>query len=162
MSQKLLPRHIEYIANYNGFRQQFIEIFRVSLNLENPKFLLAVVDYKKNPRWDSCISIYHLFIRAEGGGLLDGKGNPKIKVFTQDRINIPEWVKSDIEAKMRGRKGQVGGLGDPNIFDEAFKVVVRATNAQGNLKDRVSQFLEANHIGSGSYGAFSRFSFTLE
>ena len=157
----LAPRHLEYIAKYNGLRQQFTELFRSTFQLENPKFLLAVVDYKKNPKWDSCMSIFHLYIREQGGGRLAG-GNGKVVVSTQDRVNLPGSVTLDIQAKMRGRSSQVGGMGDPNIFDDAFSVVVRATNAQHNMKERIGRFIDDHHINAASSGAFSRFNLKFD
>lgn len=160
----LAPSHVEYIARYSGLRQEFIELFRSTFQTENPKFLLAVADYKKNPRWDSCISIYHLFIREEGGGRLAGgkKHDSNIVVNTEARINIPDSTRRDIEAKMSGRKGQVGGLGDPRIFDAAFMVVVRATNAQYNLKMLVRQFLISHRIDVAADGEFTQFEPTYD
>lgn len=158
---KLQPRHVEYIANYSGLRQQFVNLFWASLQTENPRFLLAVVDYKKNPKWDSCISIYHLFIRDAGGGRLEARGRKpadgNIVVTTQTRVNLPESTRLDLEAKMKTRKGQVGGMGDPRIFDAAFMVVVRATNGQYHLRAMVSTFLEDHVIDAASSGKFSHF-----
>lgn len=157
----LMPVHVEYIAKYSGLRQQFINLFQSSLNTENAKFLLAVADYKMNPKWDSCMSIYHLFIREEGGGVVGNYGDA-IRVTASSRINLPSPELKDIKTRMGTRRGQMGGLGDPNIFDDAFKVVLRTTRIQQGLKDRISEFLESHHIAASSAGEFTRFPGMLE
>jgi len=153
---ELTPAHVEYIAKYSGLREQFINLFKASFNTENGKFLMAVADYKTNPRWDSCMSIYHLFIRETGGGLV-GKPGDKIKVIASERVNLPAAVRLDIEAKMKTRKGQVGGLGDPHIYDAAFMVVLRTTAVQKPLDAQISAFIESHHINAATHSEYSRF-----
>jgi hypothetical protein len=155
---ELQPQHVEYIAKYRGLREPFIALFDAIRMNESAKFLLAVADYKTNPTWDKCMSIYHLYIREAGGGRLGDSGpGAKNYVTTQERVNLAAPVVKDIETKMSGRKGQVGGLGDPRIFDLAFRAILDLANFQLNFKKALSDFIKGNHIQSGSYGSFTRF-----
>jgi hypothetical protein len=152
--------HVEYIARYSGLREEFVDLFRPTFDTEHPKFLLAVIDYKKYPRWDSCMSMYHLFIRAVGGGrlvALNGRADANIIVITESRVNISEAARLDINTKMEARRQQEGGMGDPRIFDAAFGEVLRATNGQLDVRKRVVEFVQSRHIHASASGELSMF-----
>jgi hypothetical protein len=155
---ELTARHVEYISGYRGIQEPFIALFEGEHTSENAKFMLAVADYKKNPTWDKCISIYHLYIRETGGGRLGDNGpGARNWVTTQERVNLAGPVVRDIDAKMSARRGQVGGPGDPRIYDEAFKYILDLSNFQLNFKRKLNDFIQGYGIDTLSRGNFTRF-----
>lgn len=158
---ELKARHVEYVSGYPGLREPFIALFNSAFIPESARFMLAVADYKKNPTWDKCMSIYHLYIRPEKpGNNVDEvqPGDPRIKVQTQARVNIAGSVVRDIESKMSTRRGQVGGLGDRDIFDEPFGIVLNLSNNHSpGFKEKLSNFIKGYGIEVLSEANFTRF-----
>lgn len=156
---RLKARHVEYISGYPGLREPFVALFAAAFISENAKFLLAVADYKKNPTWDKCISIYNLYVRAEQPGKIAEAqpGDKGIRVETQARVNIADAAVRDIQTMMSTRRGQVGGAGDPQIFDRAFKIVLDLSNGQVNFRQTLSDFIKGYGIDVLSESNFTRF-----
>jgi hypothetical protein len=96
----------------------FTALFKPFFIDEEPMFLLSVIRYKRNPTWDSCLSIYLKHIRSE----------------SDKQANIPSAAKTEIESyikfwsdKQKGLDGQGVklhmGPAKADIFDLAFRDV---------------------------------------
>jgi hypothetical protein len=103
----------------------FVNLFRPFHTEENPMFLLAVVKFKKNPTWDSLLSVYHKHVRGEAQHQANISGPAKVEIEKYVKF----WGDSQTGLKDQGVTLHMGPVkGD--IFDLAFRDVMGTFDRQ--------------------------------
>lgn len=98
---------------------QFVASFEPLFLQENPMFLLAVIRYKYNPTWDSCLSLYNLYINE--------KSKWQINIASPSRQEIMNYIKgrSDSQKAFSGAGVNLHfGAANVNVFNKAFSDVL--------------------------------------
>jgi len=119
---------------------QFVSIFAPLFLQENPMFLLAVVRYRHNPTWDSCLSLYQLYI--------SDKSQWQTNIAGASRQEIETYIKSRSDSQKAFSGAGVNlhfGAANKNLFDKAFKDVLTSFSgmvASGKAKPVFDAFVE--------------------
>ena len=103
----------------------FVNLFKPFFCEEQPMFLLAVVKYKKNPTWDSLLSVYHKHISTKS------KLEANIPSATRNEIDnyVKFWGDSQKAFKDQGVNLHVGKV-PSDVFDGAFAKVMGMFDSQ--------------------------------
>jgi hypothetical protein len=104
---------------------QFVSIFQPFFVQENPMFLLAVIRYRRNPTWDSALSIYHMHISE--------KSKFMANISSPSRNEIETYVKTRGDSQKAFASKGVNlhfGAAKPNLFDGAFRDVMTSFSGQ--------------------------------
>ncbi|SRR6266850_740006 len=136
--------HVEVIARYSNLKQVFSGIFDRRFQGESPKFLFAVIEYKKRPTLDGCYSLYNIFLNR------DSKGRA-----ANLEVNLPRDMVRTIQTKLSTR------VVDPQVYDAAFIEVLRMIKSNMGqthaLGVEVEKFLADYHLPAMAHGEFSTF-----
>lgn len=107
-------------------KQLFLQKFLPYYDGENPKFLFAVLHYRRNPRMDEFVRIYHQYV----------------KVDAPDQVNIPASMREPLDvfiatyeknqtvAATPGPRYEKPLPAPANKFDDSFAEIFRLMNRQ--------------------------------
>jgi len=123
----------------------FVNLFKPFFCEEQPMFLLAVVKYKKNPTWDSLLSVYQKHIST--------KSKLEANIPAPARSGIENYVKfwgdNQKAFKQQGVNLHIGAVA-ADVFDAAFEKVMLMFDSQldTNMQQRAvcEKFLADYHV----------------